>query len=68
MVARINYAIARTACRPCRANFADLLLLCAYFQVDFMGGDLNAFSNRYFKTGSQQIAGSLQDSSVADTL
>ena len=29
-----------------------------------MGGD-NAFSYRYFRSGSQQIAASLQDSSLA---
>ena len=46
-------------------NFADLLLLCAHFQVNFMGGDFNAFSYRYFRTGSQQTAASLQDSSWA---
>ena len=33
--------------------------------VDFMGDDFNAFSYLYFKTGSQQIAGSLQESSLA---
>ena len=48
-----------------QTNFADLLLFCVYFQVDFMGGDLNVFSYRYFKAGRQQIAGSLQDSSLA---
>ena len=30
-----------------------------------MGGDFNAFSYRYYKSGSQQIAASLQDSSLA---
>ena len=30
-----------------------------------MGGDFNAFSYRYFRTGSQQVAASLQDSSLA---
>ena len=52
-------------CHSCRINFADLLLLCARFQVDFMGGDLNAFSYQYFRTVSQQTAASLQDSSLA---
>ena len=42
-----------------------LLILCAHFQVDLMGGDFNAFSYRYFWSGSQQIAASLQDSSLA---
>ena len=55
MVVHVNHAIARTACRAS----------CAYFQVDLMGGNFNAFSYRYFRTGSQQIAGSLQDSSLA---
>ena len=63
-VMHVNHAVARTACRSCRVNFADLLILCAHFQVDLMGGDFNAFSYRYFKTGSQQIAPSLQDSSL----
>ena len=49
-------------------NFADLLILCAHFQVDIMGGDFNAFSYRYFKTGSQRIAASLQDSPLAAML
>ena len=44
MVVHINHAIARTACRSRRINFGDLLLLCAHFQVDFMGGDFNALS------------------------
>ena len=61
----IHHAIVRTACRSCRINFADLLVLCAHFQVDLMGGDFNAFSYRYYKSGSQQIAASLQDSSLA---
>ena len=65
MVVRINHSVARTACRSCRINFADLLVLCAHFQVDLMGGDFNAFSYRYYRTGSQQIAASLQDSSLA---
>ena len=30
-----------------------------------MGGDFNAFNYRYYKSGSQQIAASLQDSSLA---
>ena len=30
-----------------------------------MGGDFNAFSYRYYRSGSQQIAASLQDSSLA---
>ena len=30
-----------------------------------MGGDFNAFSYRYYRTGRQQIAASLQDSSLA---
>ena len=60
-----NHAVARAACRSCRINFADLLVLCAHFQVDLMGGDFNAFSYRYYKSGSQQIAASLQDSSLA---
>ena len=34
----------RQLCRP--------VLLCAYFQVNFMGRDFNAFSYWYFKTGS----------------
>ena len=65
MVVHIHHAVARTACRSCRINFADLLVLCAHFQVDLMGGDFNAFSYRYYKSGSQQIAASLQDSSLA---
>ena len=65
MVVHINHSVARTACRSCRINFADLLVLCAHFQVDLMGGDFNAFSYRYYRTGSQQIAASLQDSSLA---
>ena len=65
MVVHINHLVARTACRSCRINFADLLVLCAHFQVDLMGGDFNAFSYRYYRTGSQQIAASLQDSSLA---
>ena len=65
MVVHVNHAVARTACRSCRINFADLLVLCAHFQVDLMGGDFNAFSYRYYKSGSQQIAASLQDSSLA---
>ena len=64
MVVHIHHAVARTACRSCRINFADLLVLCAHFQVDLMGGDFNAFSYRYYKSGSQQIAASLQDSSL----
>ena len=44
MVVHIRRAIARTACRSCRINFADLLVLCAHFQADLMGGDFNAFS------------------------
>ena len=65
MVVHIHHAVARTACRSCRINFADLLVLCAHFQVDLMGGDFNAFSYRYYKSGSQQIAASLQDPSLA---
>ena len=65
MVVHVNHAVARTACRSCRINFADLLILCAHFQVDLMGGDFSAFSYRYFRSGSQQIAASLQDSSLA---
>ena len=65
MVVHVNHAVARTACRSCRINFADLLILRARFQVDLMGGDFNAFSYRYFRSGSQQIAASLQDSSLA---
>ena len=65
MVVHIHHAVARIACRSCRVNFADLLILCAHFQVDLMGGDFNAFSYRYYKSGSQQIAASLQDSSLA---
>ena len=34
-------------------------------EVDLMGGDFNAFSYRYYKSDSQQIAASLQDSSLA---
>ena len=65
MVVHIHHTVARTACRSCRINFADLLALCAHFQVGLMGGDFNAFSYRYYKSGSQQIAFSLQDSSLA---
>ena len=36
MVVHIHHAVARTACRSCRINFADLLVLCAHFQVDLM--------------------------------
>ena len=61
MVAHVNHAVARTACRSCRINCTDLLILRAHFQVDLMGGDFNAFSYRYFRSGSQQIAASLQD-------
>ena len=43
----------RAACRSCRINFGDFLLLCAHFQVDFMGRDFNTFSYRYFRTGNQ---------------
>ena len=64
----VDHAVARTACRSCRVNFADLLIWCARFQVDLMGGDFNAFSYRYFRSGSQQIAASLQDSSLAAIL
>ena len=65
MIVHINHASARTACRSCRINFADLLLLCADFQAVLVGADFNAFSYWYFRTGSQQIAASLQDSSLA---
>ena len=65
MVVHVHHAVARTACRSCRINFADLLVLCAHFQVDLMGGDFNAFSYRYYRSGSQPIAASLQDSSLA---
>ena len=65
MVVHVNHLVARTACRSCRINFADLLMLCAHFQVDLMGGDFNAFSYRYYRSGGQQIAASLQDSSLA---
>ena len=65
MVVHVNHAVARTARRACRINFADLLILRARFQVDLMGGDFNALNYTYFKTGSQQIAASLQDSSLA---
>ena len=65
MVVHVNHAVARTACRSCRINFADLLILRAHFQVDLMGGDFNFFSYRYYLSGSQQIAASLQDSSLA---
>ena len=68
MVVHVNHAVARTACRSCRINFAELLILSARFQVDLMGGDFNAFSYRYFRSGSQQIAASLQDSSLAVVL
>ena len=61
----IHHALARTACRSCRINFADLLFLCAHFQINLMGGDFNALRYRYYKSGSQQIAASLQDSSLA---
>ena len=47
MVVHINHAIARAACRSCRANFGDLLLLSAYFQFDLMGGNFNAFNYLY---------------------
>ena len=65
MVVYINHAVPRSACRSCRINFADLLILCAHFQVDFMGGDFNAVRYRCLRTGRQQIAASLQDSSLA---
>ena len=66
MVVHVNHAIARMACRSVCTNFGDLLTLCAYFQVDFMGGgDCNGFSYRYYKTGGQQIADSLQDLALA---
>ena len=41
MVVHVNHAVARTACRSCRINCADLLILCAHCQVDLMGGDFN---------------------------
>ena len=31
MVVHVNHAVARTACRSCRINFADLLILRAHF-------------------------------------
>ena len=65
MVVHVHHAVARTACRSCRINFADLLVLRAHFQVDLMGGDFNAFTYRYYGSGSQQIAASLQDSLLA---
>ena len=65
MAVHVNHAVARTACRSCRISLAELLILCAHFQVDFMGGDFDAFSYRYFRIGSQQVAVSLQDSSLA---
>ena len=37
MVVHIHHSVARTACRSCRINFADLLVLCAHFQVDLVG-------------------------------
>ena len=60
MVVHVNHAIARTACRSCRINFADLLMLCSHFLVDLTGGDFIAFSYRCFKT--------LQDASWAAML
>ena len=39
MVVHIHHAVARTVCRSCRINFADLLVLCAHLQVGLMGGD-----------------------------
>ena len=64
MVVHVNHAVARSACRSFRINFADLLLLHPpLFQV--MGGDFNAVSYLYFRTGSQQVPASLQDSSLA---
>ena len=53
MVVHVNHAIARSACRSCRINLADLLLLSAHFQVDLMF--INAFSYRYFRTGKSQL-------------
>ena len=44
MVVHVSHAIARSACRSCRIIFADLLLLCTHFQVDFTGGDFDTFS------------------------
>ena len=57
-----------TTIRSCRTNVGDLLMLCAHFRVDFMGGHFNSSSYRYYKTGSQQVAGSLQDLSLAIVL
>ena len=51
-VVHINHTIARTARRSCKISFADLLLLCADFQVDFVGRDFDTFSYRYFRTES----------------
>ena len=36
MVVHVNHAVTRTTWRSCRINFADLLILCAHFQVDFV--------------------------------
>ena len=54
-VVHVKYAVARTARRSCRINFADLLILCAHFQVDLMGGDFNAFS---YRCTSSEVAAS----------
>ena len=43
----INHAIARSACRAAGLNFGDLLVLAAYCQMDFVGGDFNALSYHY---------------------
>ena len=50
---------------PAESTLQICWVLCAHFQVELMGGDFNAFSYRYCKSGSQQIAAYLQDSSLA---
>ena len=59
-VVHINHVVPRQRCCAARVNFPDLLLLVAYLEVDSVGGDLNAFSFRYYNAGRQQIAGSLE--------
>ena len=46
MVVRVNHFIARSARRVARVKFGDLLVLSAYFQVDFIGAGSNGFSYR----------------------
>ena len=44
MVVHVNRAVARTACRSCRINFADLLILCAQSMPSATGTSEQAVS------------------------